>query len=61
MSDINQVKLRGRAGGDAEVKHLANSTLVTVRIATGESYTDWLLSRGNCERGRMTRAARSVM
>lgn len=40
MSDINQVKLRGRAGGDAEVKHLANSTLVTVRIATGESYTD---------------------
>ena len=40
VSDINQVKLRGRAGGDAEVKHLANSTLVTVRIATGESYTD---------------------
>ena len=40
MSDINQVKLRGRAGGDAEVKTLPNATLVTVRIATGESYTD---------------------
>lgn len=40
MSDINQVKLRGRAGGDAEVKTLPNSTLVTVRIATGNSYTD---------------------
>ncbi len=40
MSDINQVRLRGRAGGDAEVKTLPNATLVTVRIATGESYTD---------------------
>ncbi len=40
MSDINQVKLRGRAGGDAAVKTLPNATLVTVRIATGESYTD---------------------
>ena len=28
------------AGGDAEVKTLPNATLVTVRIATGESYTD---------------------
>ena len=39
MSDINQVKLRGRAGGDAEVKHLPNSTLVTIRVATADSYT----------------------
>lgn len=39
MSDINRVELRGRAGGDAEVKHLPNSTLVTIRVATADSYT----------------------
>ena len=37
---INKVELIGQADKDAEIKHLTKSTLVTLRIATGESYTD---------------------
>ena len=37
---VNEVKLIGQADKDAEVKHLTNSTLVTLRIATAESYRD---------------------
>lgn len=38
MTDINKVIIRGRAAADASVKHLTNSTLVTLRIATDGSY-----------------------
>jgi len=38
MTDINKAVLRGRAMQDASVKHLTNSTLVTLRIATDGSY-----------------------
>ena len=38
MTDINKAVLRGRAMQDASVKHLMNSTLVTLRIATDGSY-----------------------
>ena len=38
VSDINKAIIRGRAAADASVKHLTNSTLVTLRIATDGSY-----------------------
>lgn len=36
--DINKAIIRGRATADASVKHLTNSTLVTLRIGTDGSY-----------------------
>ena len=33
---VNKVELLGQADKDAEIKHLTNSTLVTLRIATEE-------------------------
>ena len=39
MTDINKAIIRGRAAADASVKHLTNSTLVTLRIGTDGSYT----------------------
>ncbi len=38
MTDINKAIIRGRAAADASVKHLTNSTLVTLRIGTDGSY-----------------------
>jgi single-strand DNA-binding protein len=40
MSDINKVTLRGRAAANAEWKDLPNTTLVTLRVATSDDYTD---------------------
>jgi single-stranded DNA-binding protein len=38
VTDINKAIIRGRAAADASVKHLTNSTLVTLRIGTDGSY-----------------------
>lgn len=38
MTDINKAIIRGRAAADASVKHLTNSTLVTLRVCTDGSY-----------------------
>ena len=40
MSDVNKVILRGRAAANAEWKDLPNTTLVTLRVATSDDYTD---------------------
>ena len=40
MSDINKVIIRGRAAANAEWKDLPNTTLVTLRVATSDDYTD---------------------
>lgn len=40
MSDINKVIIRGRAAANAELKDLPNTTLVTLRVATSDDYTD---------------------
>lgn len=40
MGDINKVTLRGRAAANAEWKDLPNTTLVTLRVATSDDYTD---------------------
>ena len=40
MSDINKVIIRGRAAANADWKDLPNTTLVTLRVATSDDYTD---------------------
>lgn len=40
MVDINKVTIRGRAAASAEWKDLPNTTLVTLRVATSDDYTD---------------------
>ena len=40
MGDINKVTIRGRAAASAEWKDLPNTTLVTLRVATSDDYTD---------------------
>ena len=40
MGDINKVTLRGRAAANAEWKDLPSTTLVTLRVATSDDYTD---------------------
>lgn len=40
MGDINKVIIRGRAAASAEWKDLPNTTLVTLRVATSDDYTD---------------------
>ena len=40
MSDINKVIIRGRAAANADWKDLLNTTLVTLRVATSDDYTD---------------------
>ena len=40
MTDVNKVVLRGKAADNAQWKDMQNTTLVTLRVATSDDYTD---------------------